>query len=106
MAFPRPSRPRALWADLTAFLREGQRHKLLFGAMSIAMPALILLGFNKDARTNILPGKSITYIQSWPADRSDADIVAQQKIDQKKKEAADAERRASYQRLADQLGIE
>lgn len=105
MAFPRPAKPHALWADLKALLLEGQRHKLLFGAMSIAMPALILFAFNKDARTNILPGRSITYIQSWPADRSDAEIIAQQKIDQKKKEAADAERRAQYQRLANQLGI-
>ena len=104
MAFPRPSKPRALWADLKAFLQGGQRHKLLFGAMAIAMPVIILIGFNKDARTNILPGKSVMYIQSWPADRSDEEIIAQQKIDQKKKEAALAERRAQYQRLAEDLG--
>jgi len=106
MALPRPSSPRAAWADLKAFLSGPQRHKLLFGLLSILMPAIIVAGFIFDARTNILPGRSITYIQSWPADRSDAEIIAQQKIDQKKKEAADRERQRSYQRLADQLGIE
>ena len=106
MVFPRPSKPRAVWTDLKAFLGGPQRHKLLFGVLAIMMPGIIVLGFITDARTNILPGRSITYIQSWPADRSDAEIIAQQKIDQKKKEAADLERRRSYQRLAKQLGIE
>lgn len=106
MAFPRPSKPTVLLSDLRAFLAGPQRHRLLFGFLAILMPAIIIYGFNRDARTNILPGPSITYIQSWPADRSDAEIEAQQKIDQKKKEAADLERRRSYQRLAKQLGIE
>ena len=69
------------------------------------MPGIIILGFITDARTNILPGRSIMYIQSWPADRSDAEIVAQQKIDQKKREAAMLERQRSYQRLEKQLGM-
>jgi hypothetical protein len=105
MAFPRPSSPRAAWADLKAFIAGPQRHKLLFGFLAVLMPAIIVYGFITDARTNILPGRSIMYIQSWPADRSDAEIIAQQKIDQKKKEAADLERRRAYQRLEKQLGM-
>ena len=46
------------------------------------------------------------FLPSWPADRTDAEIVALQKVDQAKKEKRDAEKRASYQRLAKQLGIE
>ena len=106
MPIPRPARPSALWADLRRFASGDQRHKLLIGIISLLMPALILYGFNRDARTNILPGRSITYIQSWPATRTDAEIVAQQKIDQVKREKQQAEKRAAYQRLAKQLGIE
>jgi len=105
MALPRPSSPRAAWADLKAFLSGPQRHKLLFGILAALMPVIIVIGFITDARTNILPGRSIMYIQSWPADRSDAEIKAQQKIDQKKKEVADLERRRAYQRLEKQLGM-
>ncbi|PTQ13348.1 hypothetical protein CLG96_04415 [Sphingomonas oleivorans] len=105
MALPRPSSPRALTKDLRLFLLGGGRHKILVAVAAILMPVIIVLGFIKDARTNILPGRSITYIQSWPANRSDEEIIAQQKIDQKKKEIADAKRRAEWQRLAKQLGM-
>ena len=105
MALPRPSSPRTAWYDLKAFFSGPQRHKLLFGLLAILMPAIIVYGFIRDGRTNILPGRSIMYIQSWPADRSDAEIVAQQKIDQKKREAAQLERQRAYQRLEKQLGM-
>ena len=105
MALPRPSSPRTAWYDLKAFFSGRQRHKLLFGLLAILMPAIIVYGFIRDGRTNILPGRSIMYIQSWPADRSDAEIIAQQKIDQKKREAAMLERQRSYQRLEKQLGM-
>lgn len=106
MALPRPSTPRAAWADLKAFLGQGGRHKLLIAIVSIMMPIIIIIGFVMDGKTNILPGKQVVYIQSWPANRTDAEIIAQQKIDQKKREAEQEARRQSYQRLADQLGIE
>ncbi len=105
MALPRPSSPRAAWADLRAFFSGPQRHKLLFAILAVLMPAIIVFGFIVDGRTNILPGRSILYIQSWPADRSDSEIIAQQKIDQKKREAAALERQRSYQRLEKQLGM-
>ena len=105
MALPRPSSPRAAWTDLKAFFSGPQRHKLLFAVLAMLMPAIIVIGFITDANTNTLPGRSIMYIQSWPADRTDAEIVAQQKIDQKRKDAANLERRRSYQRLEKQLGM-
>lgn len=106
MALPRPSTPRAAWADLKAFLGTGGRHKLLIGIVSVMMPIIIIIGFVLDGQTNILPGKQVVYIQSWPADRSDAEIIAQQKIDQKKRDAEREAQRQAYQRVADQLGIE
>ena len=105
MALPRPSSPRTAWNDLRAFFSGPQRHKLLFGLLAILMPAIIVYGFIRDGRTNILPGRSIMYIQSWPADRSDAEIIAQQKKDQKKRVAAQLARQRSYQRLEKQLGM-
>ncbi len=85
------------------FLATRQRHQLLFAAISVAIPALIIAGFYHDSETD---PPEMYFLPSWPADRSDAEIIALQKIDQAKKEKAQAEKRASYQRLAKQLGIE
>jgi len=103
--FPRPASPRALIADLKAFFATRQRHQLLIGAVSVAMPALIVLGFYHDSHVEP-PKEEMYFLPSWPADRSDAEIIAQQKIDQKIKEKRQAEQRAGYQRLAKQLGID
>jgi hypothetical protein len=107
MAFPRPAKPATLFTDLRAFLASDQRHKLLIGVLAILMPMLIVYMFVRDGRTNIYPtGPQITYVSDWQNSRTDGEIVAQQKVDQKIREKADAERRASYQRLAKQLGID
>ena len=103
--FPRPSSPRAAWADLKAFLRGQDRIKLLFAALSILMPMLMVLGFYVDSKTDP-PRAQIIYAQSWPASRTDDEIERQNIADQK---ILDAKRRAKqleYQRLADKLGIE
>lgn len=105
MAIPRPSKPSVLLRDLRAFLRGEQRYKLLFGLLSLLMPALLIAGFYVDSRRDP-PKREMYFLPSWPADRPDAEIIAQQKIDQKKKEAAQEAKRQEYQRLADKLGIE
>ena len=106
MALPPLSRPSVLIADLKHFFSGEQRYKPLVIAGAIIMPALIIFMFIKDGQTNILSTRrTITYIQSWPSTRTDAEIIAQQKIDQKIREQRQAEKRAAYQRLAKRLGI-
>ncbi|MBV9841820.1 MAG: hypothetical protein JOY99_09880 [Sphingomonadaceae bacterium] len=103
--FPRPSSPRNAWRDLRAFLATRQRHQIVFAALSIAMPALLILGFAHDAHVDP-PPPTMYFLPSWPASRSDAEIIAQQKIDQAAKEKALAEKRAQFQRLEKQLGMQ
>lgn len=106
MAFPRPARPRALMADLRAVFGAEHRHKLLFAAIAIGMTSLIVTGFIVESRHGILPeGPQIVYAANWSVNRTDAQIEAQQKIDQKKREAQQAARRAQFQKLARQLGL-
>ncbi|WCT72988.1 hypothetical protein PQ455_15310 [Sphingomonas naphthae] len=106
MALPPLSRPSTVIADLKQFFAGEHRHKLLVAAGAILMPALIVVMFIKDGNSGILSTRrTITYIQSWPATRTDAEIIAQQKIDQKIREQQQAEKRAAYQRLAKRLGI-
>jgi hypothetical protein len=55
--------------------------------------------------SNIKPEAQIIYVQSWPADRTDEQIKAQQKIDQAKRDKEAAQRRRQYQELEKRLGI-
>ncbi|HWT13435.1 MAG TPA: hypothetical protein VN231_11820 [Allosphingosinicella sp.] len=103
MPLPRPASPRALWTDLNAFWRQRPRHQWLAGALAVAIPIGILVSFYFDAQTNILPREQITYIESWPATRTDEEIKAKQKADLAERRAFQEERRQQFQRLDEQL---
>lgn len=105
MPLPRPASPRRALADLGAFFRSRGRHQLIALALALLAPALIVFAFIKDSNTNTMPGAQLIYAEHWRADRSDAEIVARQKIDQAKREQALRERQESYQRLEKRFGI-
>lgn len=105
MPLPRPASPRALWSDTRDFFRQRSRHQLIAAVAAVMMPVVIIVGFYYDGQTNIMPGEQLIYAKSWPADRSDAEIIAQQKIDQERRERALAERRRQFQKLERQLGM-
>ena len=105
MPLPRPASPRALWADLRAFARQRSRVQWIAALFAIVMPVVIVVGFYYDAQTNILPGEQIIYVENWPANRTDAEIKAQQKIDQAEKEKAQRARQEQFKRLEERLGI-
>jgi hypothetical protein len=103
-ALPRPSGPRALWRDLQAFLNEKHRYRFAGLALAVVMPTLMLAGFYVDSKREP-PKPQIIYAQSWPADRSDAEIIKQNLADQKRLDARRAEKQRQFKKLADQLGI-
>lgn len=108
MPLPRPAAPRALWADIRAFWSQQGRYRWGALALAIAIPIGIVFTFYLDAQTNIQPGERIIYVPSWPADRSDAEIIAKQQADLEERRAAEAERQRQFQRLdnrLDRLGI-
>ena len=69
------------------------------------MPVVIVTGFYIDAQGQMTRGEEIIYVQSWPSTRTDAEIVAQQKIDQARKEKALAERQRQFKEVARRLGM-
>jgi hypothetical protein len=105
MALPRPSGPRALWADLKAFTAERSRHQWVAMFLAVAMPLGIVIVFLIDGRTNIAPGEQIIYVESWSSNRTDAEIVADQKKDKANKEAAAKERQRQFQELERRFGM-
>jgi hypothetical protein len=97
--------------DLRRYLGSRQKHEILFMFASLMVCIVIVAGFVADSRVE-RPWQrpTIIYVQSWRADRTDAEIIAQQKIDEAKKKIQDAkekkfedEKRAAFKRLNDKL---
>lgn len=104
--FPRPSSPRAALADFAAFFRSRGRDHWIGATLAVLITIIILIVFFVDASVNTAPPRQIIYTESWSANRTDAEIVADQKRDQAAIEARAKARQEDFQKLEKQLGIE
>jgi hypothetical protein len=102
---PSPVSPRAALADLRAFLRQRGREQWIGAALAVLVTIIIIIEFLVDSQINTAPPPRVIYVQEYKANRTDAEIVAQQKIDQAAKEAAQRERQRQFQKLEKQLGM-
>jgi hypothetical protein len=103
--FPRPSSPRAALADLRAFLRQRSREQRIGAALSILVTTIIVIIFFVDSKINTAPPPQIVYVESWSTNRTDAEIIAEQKQDQAARDAAIKERQRQFQALENKLGM-
>jgi len=104
--FPRPVGPRSAFRDLAAFMRQRSREQVIGASLAFLSTVIIVILFLVDSKINTAPSPQIVYVDSWSANRTDAEIVTQQKEDQAKRRAAEAEKRRQYQKLEKQFGIE
>jgi len=97
--------------DLRRYLASRGKHELIFLFAALIICTLIVGGFAVASKVD-KPYKppEIIYVQSWRADRTDAEIIAQQKIDMAKKKIDDAreaefeaKKRAEFKRASDAL---
>lgn len=103
--FPKPSSPRAAFADLRAFMRQRSREQVIGFALAILATAIIIIEFLVDSKINTAPPPQIVYAEIYPANRTDAEIIADQKKDQAEREAALKEQQRQFQKLENQLGM-
>lgn len=102
--------PIRAYRDLRLFLSHRSRHELWFGIAAVVLTGVILSGFVVDSRMPKPYKRQIVYFDNWPSNRTDAQIVAKQKIDQVAREKRKAEndkilaaRRAQFKRVDDKL---
>ena len=95
--FPPVSGPRALWADLKLFWSSRTRVQWIAGAAALVIPIGLGFAFWLDAKTNIAPGPTITFIQSWPASRTEAETRAHIERAAAEKARRDAARQRDFQ---------
>ena len=103
--FPSPVSPRAAIADFMALVRHQGRERWIGAALAVLVTIIIIIDFLVDSQINTAPPPRVIYVQEYKANRTDAEIIAQQKIDQAAKEAAQKEKQRQFQKLEKQLGM-
>ena len=72
--------------DLRRYLQTRKTYELVFMMVSLAVTSFVLFAFVKDSHVQTEYRPEIIYVQQWRADRTDAQIRAQQAIDKVKKD--------------------
>jgi len=103
--FPSPSSPRAAFRDLVAFMRHRSREQLIGGALAFLVTAIIVIEFLIDANTGMKPPPQITYVELYSKNRTDADIVADQKKEMAERAAFEKEKQRQFQKLEKKFGM-
>lgn len=107
---PRPSSPKAAIADLKSFWAAAPKHKITFAAAAVAVPLFLITLFVLSGREADYKPPPIIYVDNWRADRTEAQIKAQQKIDTAKRKdmeaqiaKAEAKKRAYFKSVQDSM---
>jgi len=102
---PRPVGPRAAIKDLLAFMRQRSREQVIAAALSVLITAIIVIEFLVDPMTGAQVQPPVIYVQSWNANRTDAEIQADQKKDQDERLAEAQAKQQAFQNLANEFGV-
>ena len=102
---PPISTPRAALRDLAAFLRQRSREQVIGAMLSVLVTTIIVIIFLVDSKINTAPPPQIIYVEQYSANRTDAEIMADQKKHQAEREARAKERQRQFQKLEKQLGL-
>ena len=86
-------------------MRQRSREQVIGAMLAVLATTIIVIEFLVDSKINTAPPPTIIYAESWKADRTDTEIVAQQKVDQAKRDAAAKEKQRQFQKLEKQLGM-
>ena len=103
--FPKPSSPVAALRDLFAVIRHSSREQRLGAALAVLVTTIIVIEFIVDAKVGMEVPQTPTYVELYPANRTDSDIVADQKKDQALRDAAEKEKQRQFQELEKRLGM-
>jgi cell division protein FtsN len=98
--------PRAALRDLKAFLGQRSREQVLGATLAVLVTIIIVIVFFVDSKINTAPEPTIVYVENNGPDRTDAYIIEDQKKASEERRKAEEARRAEYQKLEKQFGIE
>ena len=87
-------------------MRQRSREQVIGACLAVLVTTIIVIEFIVDPQIGTAPPPQIVEVELYSPNRTDADIIADQKKDQAKKEAWRKERQRQFQKLEKQLGIE
>ncbi|MGI8931151.1 MAG: hypothetical protein ACR2FK_02055 [Sphingomicrobium sp.] len=102
---PPPVGPRAAITDLFAFMRHARREQALGATMAFLVTTIILIIFTVDAKVNTAPPLRVVYVENYKADRTDEQIIAEQKIASERRRKAKEAKMQQFRDLEKQLGM-
>jgi len=103
--FPRPSSPRAALRDLAGFIRHREREHVIGAALAFLVTLIIVIEFVVDAQIGTKPPPQIVDVELYSSNRTDAEIIADQKKDMAEKLAAQKEKQRQFQKIENQFGM-
>ena len=103
--FPRPSSPRAVYRDFVAFVRHREREHVIGASLAFLATLIIVTIFVLDAKFGVAPPPQVVEVELYPSNRTDAQIIADQKKDMAERAAGEREKRRQFQKLAKELGM-
>lgn len=103
--FPKPSSPRVALRDLFAFMRHSSREQRIGAALAILITAIIVIEFLVDAQIGTKMPAQVVEVELYPSNRTDADIIRDQKKDQAEKAEFEKYKREQFQKLENRLGM-
>ena len=98
--------PRAALRDLKAFLGQRSREQVLGATLAVLVTIIIIIIFLVDSKINTAPEPTVVYVENYGPDRTDADIIADQKNASEERRKAEEARQQEFQKLEKQFGIE
>ena len=104
--FPPMVGPRAALRDLAAFMRQRSRDQVIGASLAVLVTVIIVIIFFVDSKINTAPPPQIVYVENYGPDRTDADIIRDQKKASEDRKKAEEARRKEFQKLQKELGIE
>jgi hypothetical protein len=107
MSFIKHIRPAGAVTDIIALWRQTGRERYLILAAACVPAALLFYMFQEDSkRKSEAPPPQIIYVESWSADRSMEDILADQAERQQLRAQAAEQRRETYKALGRAVGMD
>lgn len=98
--------PRAAIRDLAAFMRQRSRDQVIGAALAVLVTVIIVIIFFVDSKINTAPPPQIVYVESYGPNRTDEDIIRDQKKASEERRKAEEARRREFQKLEKKFGIE
>ncbi len=86
-------------------MRQRSREQVIGASLAVLVTAIIVIEFIIDAKIGTAPPPQIVYAELYKSNRTDAQIIADQKKDQAEKHAFEKEKRRQFQKLEKQLGM-